>query len=455
MSVHVIISRQNEDLAWIPQAFKDLHDTTFYIYNKGVNNNICSELLNPAKHIHHIRLPNVGCESDTYLHHFITHYELYKTSPYPIYILCTQGKSNTKRHVEQLLQDAKQHRLSKSNAIAHEIGPHRATYDFSLPRWGPVPIQPYGETFGKWFETYVSKPFPSDPILWWVNAMFAFDSSLLRNKPLKYYMALKDTVCHSPHPEANHFMERAWLYILTASYEYMAPPASTPKATSNKVINDTRPKILTVTSPNYKEMFDIYYASLKPVDNGFNLIVLELDLSSYKEFGFQKDSWYFVLHRKIQFVVEELEKCTPGEYVIVSDADIQFFKPLQLFELIEEAKRRDIDWFGMPEGKRRTYNGGFYILRVSQRIIAFFKDIDRRMSLRRYAYGDQTLINEMLPRSGIKNNQIPLRYVVWGPERMTQEAIFHHAVCTTTCSDKLKQIAHQRNVYDKLINNTT
>jgi hypothetical protein len=57
----IVIARYNEDLSWSSSLNKNLK---IYLYNKG--NEIVSDSLN---------LPNIGRESDTFLHHIIENYD--------------------------------------------------------------------------------------------------------------------------------------------------------------------------------------------------------------------------------------------------------------------------------------------------------------------------------------------------------------------------------------------
>jgi len=59
MSVHVIIARYNEDLTWVAGL-----KLSYTVYNKGFDN-----ISLPS-----IKLPNIGRESDTFLHYIIENY---------------------------------------------------------------------------------------------------------------------------------------------------------------------------------------------------------------------------------------------------------------------------------------------------------------------------------------------------------------------------------------------
>ena len=224
------------------------------------------------------------------------------------------------------------------------------------------------------------------------------------------------------------------------------------------------PKVFTVTSKNYKELTDVYLETLAPERNGFNLVLLEMEMSHFKKFGFRTDSWYFAMEKKIEFLVEELDKCQQGERIVVSDADIQYFHPARIHDLIRQAQEKDLDWYGMAEGKpnarqpRRPlknvmkYNGGFYILRVSPNMSRFFKDIADKMKAERQPYGDQSLINKMIDDSsyGLRHETIPQNMYVWGDSLPSKDSIFHHAVCTNTNADKLNQMKKVKMLHDRV-----
>ena len=62
MTVHVVVARFREDLAWVPRACQGTHARVF-VYDKGPDPD-------PAD----TRLPNVGREAHTFLHHIVHHY---------------------------------------------------------------------------------------------------------------------------------------------------------------------------------------------------------------------------------------------------------------------------------------------------------------------------------------------------------------------------------------------
>jgi len=66
-NIELVVSRYNEDLEWLKNK-KFRYPTT--IYNKGTNDNFYK-----PKGCKVVKLPNVGREGHTYLHHVIDHYD--------------------------------------------------------------------------------------------------------------------------------------------------------------------------------------------------------------------------------------------------------------------------------------------------------------------------------------------------------------------------------------------
>ena len=141
--------------------------------------------------------------------------------------------------------------------------------------------------------------------------------------------------------------------------------------------------------------------------------------------------------------------CEENEYVILSDADIQFIRPEKLHDLIDMARSKDLEYFGMAENTRNDFNGGFVILKNTHNIRDLYKTVYERILVKEYPFGDQTVLNDILPKSNIKNEKIPREYVIWGECIYDKnKSIFHHAVCVTNIEGKIKQM---KNVRSKLV----
>lgn len=213
-------------------------------------------------------------------------------------------------------------------------------------------------------------------------------------------------------------------------------------------------KVLVTTSDNYEPVFNIFKASLANCPY-VDLVINKIDLSTFGRYGFLEESWYNAIMSKIEFVRRFISEQSDGEYVIVTDADIQFLQPLRIQELIDNATKESLDYYGMREDKRPEYNGGFYIVRCGPKIQAFLDEVCTRMkTLPRQKYGDQEILNELLKHNphGLNHSHIDTKYTIWGNGQPTCDSIFHHAVLTRRTNDKLFQmqmVQQKYNIFSK------
>lgn len=217
-------------------------------------------------------------------------------------------------------------------------------------------------------------------------------------------------------------------------------------------------KLVVATSHNYKKLFDYFVASLnvENTDDGpngvFDLNVHDIDFTGFNRFGFQTESWYHAVREKIVAVVNCLEhKAAEDEYIVFSDADIQFFKPGGIHTLVQEAKDGGYDYYGIPEGYQNEFNTGFFIVRNTPQVRAFFQKVVDLLKVNRYPLGDQTIINRLIHsnENQLVHAKIPLKYVVCGPVTpVGVDSIMHHAICTF---DKMAQLIDIKRKYDALM----
>ena len=207
--------------------------------------------------------------------------------------------------------------------------------------------------------------------------------------------------------------------------------------------------VLVTTSANYQPVFNIFQDSIK--HSSVELHIVNLDLSQYTDISFQSDGWYDALRQKIKYVIEFMKYNRDIEYFIVSDADIQYFSPGRLRELLVSARDRELDFYGMRESGWETYNGGFYVISNNDKCRNLLEEVATELMHQKPAFGDQTLINDILFNGNkykIRHDFIPAELYLWGDGCPTQTAIFHHAVCTSTVDDKIRQLRAVRERYN-------
>lgn len=215
-------------------------------------------------------------------------------------------------------------------------------------------------------------------------------------------------------------------------------------------------KILCTTSDNYQSIFARFESSIAPcLNNGFELVLNKIDLDNYGKYGFGEDSWYMAIFKKLMFVKDFLhsEKVSENDYIIVSDADIQFIRPDGLRELVDIASRNDLDYYGMREGGTDGYNGGFYIIKCCQKVRAFYDELVEKAQATRNTYADQEILNDLLKENphGLKHDKIDKCYCVWGNNNPGEKSVFHHATCAKNNDEKLKQMDRVKWRYDLML----
>jgi hypothetical protein len=205
MSYKIIVARYNENIDWLSSEMKNC-----IIYNKGNKLNIRNEVI----------LENVGRESDTYLHYIIDNY--YNL---PDVIVFTQARisdhkgSDDINYLLHMKNDALIYSKSQNFHIHNDThscihfdkewnlrnGEYFLKYNYKNNN----PI-----TFINWFKTNININYPN-PIVMYLNAIFAVKKENIINKPIEYYKKLILEVNHHVNSAEGHFFERSWYYIFT------------------------------------------------------------------------------------------------------------------------------------------------------------------------------------------------------------------------------------------------
>lgn len=210
----IVVAHYMEDLEWLPVV----PEFNYYIYSKNPEYDY-GPLLKKHSKINIIKLPNVGRESHTYLHHIINNYARLKTSE-TFTTLFIQGKisdhakfyqcceKDTIVFMNKLIIDAVIFGKSQSTAKAWDFKSLGAHADFKIT--GPG-AQQVDLTLGKWFYRNFGVPFP-ESARWWVGALFAIRNDFIVSQSKKYFENIYNQLDH-PNPEIGHFLERSWFYL--------------------------------------------------------------------------------------------------------------------------------------------------------------------------------------------------------------------------------------------------
>ncbi len=212
--------------------------------------------------------------------------------------------------------------------------------------------------------------------------------------------------------------------------------------------------VIAVHSSNLTPLYENFVRSLDPDNQNLRLVSEAFDLSSYDAFGFQSDSWYRMLAHKIEFTLKTMEcEIGEGDYFIVSDVDIHFFRPREIRNMIVNAAAGGTEFAGVlddPE-RRDHYNGGFLILRKCPKIAELYERTLEALLTSRRAFGDQDEINRLIPELGIKHRPLPEGIGVLGRYPVHEHTVFYHATQAGDIEAKLARIQTAR---DQMRNRT-
>ena len=211
MSYKIIVSRYNENIDWLSP---EMHNCI--IYNKGDSLGISNEIM----------LPNVGRESETYLHYIITNYDNLSDV-----VIFTQGNISdhikggyyVSSYINYLLHfknDAIAHKKSRPTIINYhnknDCGPFSKNWNITN---GCYYLQDNYKnnvhiSFSEWFMRNIQPTYP-EPLNVYHFGIFAVKKELILKKSLEYYKGLILEVNHHIDPAEGHFFERSWYYIFS------------------------------------------------------------------------------------------------------------------------------------------------------------------------------------------------------------------------------------------------
>lgn len=204
--VELVVSHCSQDpSAWIAEARKwPPPEARVTVYSK------CASTYPGAQ-----RLPNVGREGHTYLHHIVSRYN--NLAERTLFVMESADLTLLKR---TMLRDL------LSNWCADRMYcpkvPHIGDLqNFTIDKWegttykpgtdastAPASIRPFGEWFAKMIDA--TRP---PPRLFCHTAMLSVSRDAIRSRPREFYKKLLDELSIDSNPEAGHFLERSWAAI--------------------------------------------------------------------------------------------------------------------------------------------------------------------------------------------------------------------------------------------------
>ena len=194
MTFDVVVAHFNEDISWVEQIHIDHPDARIFIYTKSPDVPLPTFGFAKVQ-----RLPNVGRESHTYLHHIIHNYSDLADS-----ILFTQGHPFDHRPREQFF---------KTYVHGKDDWYPLPNKGKIRPNWKPpVPgILDSGGAIGDWWSKVFDnrEKYPMILKVMWF-AIFRIKKKYVLSRPISFYERAITTVSHHINPEEGHFFERAW-----------------------------------------------------------------------------------------------------------------------------------------------------------------------------------------------------------------------------------------------------
>lgn len=198
--------------------------------------------------------------------------------------------------------------------------------------------------------------------------------------------------------------------------------------------------VVAVYSENQVPLFENFVASLSPERHGLRLVAERMDVSGFQEFGFQTDSWYQMLSHQVQFALDVMEReVEEGDYFIVSDIDLHFFRPEEIRNLVIKAASEKCEFSALIEHPNH-YNSGFIILRRGPRVTELYRRTLEGLRTKRSGLGDQDEINRLIHELDIRHCPIPEKVGVLGAGAVYEETVFYHATAAVDLGMKLARI---------------
>lgn len=247
----IVIAKYKENVDWL-DPLKDGY--SLYVYNKDEDSEDDK-----------MKLPNVGREAHTYLHHIVSQYDNLNPQGYTFF--CQGDLPNHEPRCIHYIKDcfisALEHGMSKINADTH-VHPivYSPKYNFRMLEWGKEKVSPNlrDEKFGEWFERVLQQQFPVKEFYWIKGANFAVSNKLILHKTREFYERLLDECSLHKNPETAYFLERAWIYVFNYEPKYVK---DVPHLTKEDRLNfakrvivfhiDTRSSTVEKTDVNYDD----------------------------------------------------------------------------------------------------------------------------------------------------------------------------------------------------------
>lgn len=214
-SYRLVVARYNEGVGWV-DAFENCT-----IYNKGRD-----DLAARHRSIS-VRLPNVGREAHSYIHHIIENYDSLEDI-----LIFSQGAyrphanyepTEFKRRATELGDLGFSVNLGDINGF---VGSNARSF---VLKWHGVDLhtkEPYD--LGTWWERTTGEPWVRSRSVFW-GATFSVRRDFILRRSKESYQRILKTLDWCTNPMEAHFCERAWFNILNLPLNYVRPGNEGPR----------------------------------------------------------------------------------------------------------------------------------------------------------------------------------------------------------------------------------
>lgn len=212
----LVVSRYAEDLSWLKQsAFRKCEIT---VYDKNDRGDASHG--NPPARARVVRLPNVGREGHTYLHHIVHNYT--RLADVTVFVMgSARSEASKGEKLDWVMNHVTETGSSAFPDIALTEPLHVGQRDFSLDEYAsttpsnaranpvheldPSPHRP----FGRWYAALGLPPIHGVTY----QGVFAVSRKHVHQRSPAEYARLMSHVAHHANPEAGHFLERSWMAV--------------------------------------------------------------------------------------------------------------------------------------------------------------------------------------------------------------------------------------------------
>ena len=208
----IVVARYTEPMEWA-RKYQDV----VTVYEKCGGEDTTTEAVedNLVPCSRRERLPNVGRESHTYLHHIIENYHCLAHNT--LFTQCGFEEHDT-YPIEEYMFDTESSRFLLNNFKT--IYAKDGRYGFLQHKWKWLDeynngkMLPEKRTFKQWWTECIRKPLPHiNRYKWSHGAIFSVSAERIGNNSIDYYRHMIECLSHHSNPEAGHYFERAWYYV--------------------------------------------------------------------------------------------------------------------------------------------------------------------------------------------------------------------------------------------------